>query len=89
MVIASHLLHIKVLEDKGMLTVMNNLQIKGVVKKSSGVGLQNIKQRYAILTNRAMQIVKTGTDFNVHLPMLSQQIAVVRTQEVHIEENGI
>jgi hypothetical protein len=85
-VTASRPLHIKVFEDKGMLTVSNNLQTKEVVKKSSGVGLQNIKQRYSILTDRAMHIAKTETDFSVHLPMLSQQISVVETQEAHIEE---
>lgn len=85
-VTASRPLHIKVFEDKGMLTVSNNLQAKEVVKKSSGVGLQNIRQRYSILTDRAMNIVKTDTDFSVHLPMLSQQISVMETQETHIEE---
>lgn len=85
-VTASRPLHIKVFEDNGMLTVSNNLQAKEVVKKSSGVGLQNIKQRYSILTDRAMHISKTDTDFSVHLPMLSQQISVVETQETHIEE---
>lgn len=79
-------LYIKVFEENGMLTVTNNLQAKEVVKKSSGVGLQNIKQRYSILTDRAMHIVKTNTDFSVHLPMLSQQISVVETQETHLEE---
>ena len=85
-VTASRPLHIKVFEDNGVLTVSNNLQAKEVVKKSSGVGLQNIKQRYSILTDRAMNIVKTNADFSVHLPMLSQQITVVETQETHIEE---
>ena len=33
-----------------------------------------------------MHIVKSETDFTVHLPMLSQQISVVETQESHIEE---
>ena len=85
-VTASRPLKIKVFEEKGVLTVTNNLQAKEVVKKSSGVGLQNIKQRYSILTDRAMHIVKSETDFTVHLPMLSQQISVVETQESHIEE---
>lgn len=85
-VTASRPLHIKVFEENGILTVTNNLQAKEVVKKSSGVGLTNIKQRYSILTDRAMQIVKTESDFSVHLPMLSQQISVVETQETHIEE---
>nr|WP_299069283.1 2TM domain-containing protein [uncultured Allomuricauda sp.] len=79
-------LHIKVNEKEGALVVSNNLQEKQVVKKSSGVGLQNIKQRYAILTDREVDITKTVKVFSVALPMLTAQISVMETQESHIEE---
>ncbi|GMN09282.1 histidine kinase [Croceitalea sp. MTPC9] len=85
-VTSSRPLHIKVYEEKGNLVVKNNLQEKQVVKKSSGVGLQNIKQRYAILSDREVQIEKTSKDFSVALPMLSKKITVMETQETHIEE---
>ncbi len=79
-------LHLKVFEENGMLVVRNNIQEKQVVKKSSGVGLQNIRQRYSILTDREMQISNSGGVFSVRLPMLSQQVSVMETQEDHIEE---
>ncbi len=79
-------LHLKVFEENGMLVIKNNIQEKQVVKKSSGVGLQNIKQRYSILTDREMQISDAAGEFSVRLPMLSQQIKVTETQEDHIEE---
>ena len=85
-VTSSKPLRIKVYEDSGMLAVSNNLQEKQVVKKSSGVGLQNIRQRYSILTDREVRIAKTNKDFSVQLPMLSRQISVMETQETHIEE---
>ncbi len=85
-VTSSKPLHIKVTENNGNLEVSNNLQEKQVVKKSSGVGLQNIRQRYSILTDREVGISKTDTDFSVQLPMLSKQITVIETQESHIEE---
>nr|WP_299389210.1 2TM domain-containing protein [Allomuricauda sp.] len=85
-VTASRPLHIKVWEDAGMLVVSNNLQEKQVVKKSSGVGLQNIKQRYGILTDRAVHINKTNSDFSVALPMLTKQVSVTKTQQSFIEE---
>jgi sensor histidine kinase YesM len=85
-VTSSRPLHIKVYEDKGMLVVSNNLQEKQVVKKSSGVGLQNIKQRYRILTDREMVINKTTKDFSVSLPILTQKYTVMETQENYIEE---
>ncbi len=85
-VTSSRPLHIKVFEKDGNLVVENNLQEKQVVKKSSGVGLQNIKQRYGILTDRQVQIVKAKNDFSVALPMLSKQVSIMETQEEHIEE---
>ena len=85
-VTSSRPLHIKVYEKEGSLVVENNLQEKQVVKKSSGVGLQNIKQRYGILTDRQVHITRSSKDFSVALPMLSKQVSVVETQEAHIEE---
>ncbi|RNC90314.1 MAG: histidine kinase [Allomuricauda sp.] len=79
-------LRLKVYEENGALVVKNNIQEKQVVKKSSGVGLQNIRQRYSILTDREMQISDAGGEFSVRLPMLSKQISIVETQQDHIEE---
>jgi hypothetical protein len=85
-VTSSKPLHIKVYEDNGMLVVDNNRQEKQVVKKSSGVGLQNIRQRYGILTERQVEIVKSETDFSVKLPVLTEQVSVMETQQTIIDE---
>ena len=85
-VTSSRPLRIKVFEENGNLVVKNNLQEKQVVRKSSGVGLQNIKQRYDILSDKRVYIQKTTKDFSVSLPILSKKISVVETQETHIEE---
>ncbi|GAB5474289.1 MAG: histidine kinase [Maribacter sp.] len=79
-------LHIKVTEKDGMLKVSNNLQEKQVVKKSSGVGLQNIRQRYGILTDKQVEIEKSVSDFSVKLPMLTKQVSVMETQKEYIED---
>ena len=79
-------LHIKVYEAGGVLVVSNNLQEKQVVKKSSGVGLSNIKQRYGILTDRAVEIQKTSADFSVRLPILTKQVSQKEAQELYIED---
>ena len=81
---ASRPLHIKIYEDGGYLYVANNLQEKSVVKKSSGVGLQNIRQRYAILSEKEMQIFKTASEFKVRLPMLRAIVEYKETQESYI-----
>ncbi|MDF4202591.1 2TM domain-containing protein [Maribacter sp. SA7] len=83
-VTSSKPLHIKIYEEDNYLYVVNNLQEKQVVKKSSGVGLQNIRQRYAILTKKEMQIFKTAKEFKVRLPMLTNAISFKETQDSHI-----
>ncbi|MGY8915413.1 MAG: 2TM domain-containing protein, partial [Flavobacteriales bacterium] len=70
----------------GMLCVGNNLQEKQVVRKSSGVGLHNIQQRYQILTDKKVIINKTASEFSVELPMLVKQISVMQTQENYIDD---
>ena len=52
MVTVSKPLHIKIYEEGYNLVVENNLQPKQIVKKSSGVGLSNIQQRYNLLTGQ-------------------------------------
>lgn len=88
-VTASKPLHLQVFEENGVLIVKNNIQEKQVVKKSSGVGLQNIQQRYSILTDRRVSISRVSGEFVVKLPMLSKQVMVTRpqeTQESFLEE---
>ena len=79
-------LRIRVFEEDGCLVVTNNLQEKQVVKRSSGVGLRNIQQRYSILSNRKVSINKTASEFSVKLPMLTKQIGSMETQKTFIED---
>lgn len=81
MVTSSKPLHIKIYEDKGHLVVMNNLQPKQIVKKSSGVGLENIKQRYSLLSDRKVIINQRAKDFAVAIPMLTKQVSIMRTTQ--------
>lgn len=79
-------LYIRVYEEEGSLVVENNLQEKQVVKKSSGVGLQNIQQRYRILTDRQVQIAESTSDFKVKLPLLTKQVTVMEKQQTYIDD---
>ncbi|MCF7561291.1 histidine kinase [Sabulilitoribacter multivorans] len=81
MVTTNNPLHIKIYEDQDNLVVENNLQPKQIVKKSSGVGLDNIKQRYQLLTNKKVNINKEATRFAVAIPMLTKQISVMKPIE--------
>ncbi|WP_100615949.1 histidine kinase [Confluentibacter citreus] len=81
MVTSSKPLHIKIYEDGNYLVVENNLQLKDIVKKSSGVGLSNIMQRYDLLTTKKISINKEANRFAVAIPMLTKQISIMRTQQ--------
>ncbi len=86
MVTPSKKLHIKIFERDGVLIIQNNLQPKQVVKKSSGVGLQNIRQRYALLTDREVKINQSAREFAVAIPMLTKQRAIMKTQTTYLED---
>ncbi|GER59091.1 histidine kinase [Patiriisocius marinus] len=87
-VMPSKKLHITITEKNGNLVVENNLQPKQVVKDSSGVGLQNIKQRYQLLTNKPVVIKKTETHFSIAIPMLSKLI-IMNSQDSYISEKKL
>mgnify|MGYP000185708124 FL=1 len=80
MVTSSKPLHIKIYESNGSLVVENNLQPKQIVKKSSGVGLDNIRQRYNLLTDKKVNINQQADSFAVAIPMLTKQISVMKTR---------
>lgn len=81
MVTSNKPLTIRIYEEQGSLVVENNLQSKQIVKKSSGVGLSNIMQRYGLLTNKKVNISKDANRFAVAIPMLTKKISVMRTEE--------
>jgi sensor histidine kinase YesM len=89
MVTPSKPLHIKIHEDGGSLIIQNNLQEKQIVKKSSGVGLNNITQRYDLLTQREVHINKTASDFQVAIPMLTKQIEIMRNKAIGSGDNSL
>ncbi|MDX1909863.1 MAG: histidine kinase [Saprospiraceae bacterium] len=63
-------LEIEVFVENGHLVVRNNLQRKNQVMDSTGVGLQNIKDRYRIMTDRAVEVIASQEYFTVALPMI-------------------
>lgn len=81
-VTSSKPLHIKIYETNGNLVVENNLQPKQILKKSSGVGLANIRQRYQLLTNKQVIINQKANSFAVAIPMLTKQISVMRQTQL-------
>ena len=89
MVTSSKPLHIRVFESGEELIVDNNLQPKKIVKKSSGVGLDNIRQRYNLLTNRKVIINQQAERFAVALPMLTKQQTIMRPIQTKMNDNYV
>ncbi|MBN2172627.1 MAG: histidine kinase [Bacteroidales bacterium] len=52
------------------LYVENNLQAKKEVVKSTGIGIRNIIERYHLLTEKEVKVIKTDKIFKVGLPVL-------------------
>ncbi len=63
-------LRIEVFSENGHLVVRNNLQRKNQVMDSTGVGLQNIKDRYRMLANSAVEVIVSRDYFTVILPTI-------------------
>jgi LytS/YehU family sensor histidine kinase len=68
---ASKPLSIRIKGKGDRLEVSNNLQPKISPEPSTKTGLENIKNRYAFLTQNPVTIVKTEKTFSVDIPLLS------------------
>jgi two-component system, LytTR family, sensor kinase len=55
------------------LIVRNNYQPKNQVQEGTGVGLENIKNRYALVSQKTIEVVVTAQYFTVALPLLKPE----------------
>ena len=72
-------LHIRIYVDGDYLAVQNDYQKKEVLQERQGVGLQNIVNRYGIISNRKVMIAQNEQTFTVKIPILTKQITVMET----------
>jgi sensor histidine kinase YesM len=64
-------LHIVISDEEQFIVVRNNLQVRqSMVEESSQSGLNNINERYRLLTNREIIIQRNQYEFIVKLPVL-------------------
>jgi two-component system, LytTR family, sensor kinase len=61
---------IEVFIENNHLIVRNNLQRKNQVQIGTGTGLENIKDRYALVSDKKMEVIVTPQYFTVVLPLL-------------------
>lgn len=81
-------LHIRIFIENGYLIVENDFQKKEVLQDRKGVGLQNIINRYGIITDRKVLIGQNEKAFTVKIPILTKQIAVMETTTDYNENNA-
>jgi two-component system, LytTR family, sensor kinase len=63
-------LKIEVTALNGKLMVSNNLQKKNQVNESTGIGLDNIRNRYKLLGNGQVEVTENGSSFTVSIPLI-------------------
>ncbi|MES2849170.1 MAG: two-component regulator propeller domain-containing protein [Bacteroidota bacterium] len=66
------LLRIRLFKQDNCIVVQNNINKKMYKEKGTGMGLQNIVSRYAMLNSKAVEIKETAEHFTVSLPILKQ-----------------
>ncbi|AOW11465.1 histidine kinase [Flavobacterium gilvum] len=80
-------LHIRIFIDGDYLAIQNDFQKKEVMQSREGVGLQNIVDRYGIITNRKVLIEQNEQTFTVRIPILTKQISAMETNSDYNDEN--
>jgi len=72
-------LHIRIIDKGDYLVIQNDFQKKEVLQDGQGVGLQNIINRYGIISSRKVLIQQNEKEFSVSIPILTKQISVMET----------
>lgn len=81
-------LHIRIYIEGDYLVIQNDYQKKEVLQDRQGVGLQNIINRYGIITNRKVLIEQNEKTFTVKIPILTKQITVMETANDYNENSA-
>ncbi|WP_306641435.1 sensor histidine kinase [Sanyastnella coralliicola] len=57
--------------DEGNLVVRNNLQLKDQEMEGTGTGIENIDNRFQLVSEEALEVIQTSEHFTVVLPLLT------------------
>jgi two-component system LytT family sensor kinase len=63
-------LKIDVSAINGRLVVSNNLQKKNQLNESTGIGLDNIRNRYKLLSDKKVEVIENNGNFTVSIPLI-------------------
>lgn len=79
-------LKIDIFKEENYLVVQNSYQKKQTFEKSTGIGLQNIIQRYNLVSNLEINIKQTNEHYVVKLPLISGESLYSFQQDLFTEE---
>jgi two-component system, LytTR family, sensor kinase len=63
-------LHINIFTENGSLVMDNNLQLKKQISESTGIGLDNIRNRYKLISEKPVKVTESETNFTVSIPLI-------------------
>jgi len=63
-------LHIDISTVNGSLFVSNNLQMKNQVNECTGIGLDNIRNRYKLISEKPVNVTTNDNNFTVSIPLI-------------------
>ncbi len=63
---------VRITEEDDFLRVVNNLNRRELIEGSSGIGLENIKRRYELISEKGIEIEENSFTFCVKLPKLKK-----------------
>lgn len=63
-------LKIVVFAENGRIVVRNNLQKKNQVIESTGIGLDNLRSRYRLMSDKKVEVTESGSSFIVSIPLI-------------------
>ncbi len=81
-------LRISIEVEGDFLLIQNVLQKKQIFNDRRGVGLQNIIDRYGIVTNRKVIVEETLSTYTVKIPILTKQISFMEAN-TNIEDGSL
>jgi 2TM domain/Histidine kinase len=81
-------MQIRIYLEANYLCIENDYQKKEVFQDRQGVGLQNIINRYGIITKRKLIIEQAEKTFTVKIPVLTKQISNMEIQNIYSENTA-
>ncbi len=64
---------VRVYEDEDFIKIINNLDRRELIECPSGIGLENIRKRYQLISEKEIELEETAFTFCVKLPKLSKR----------------